>query len=161
MTRIPALGPRGEGWVVLQLILILATAVLGALALPAVVATWPAGWPFVLQGAILLGIGGASVVLGVRGLGRTLSALPRPRDDATLVDDGIYGRIRHPIYAGIMALGLGWALLTLSIPALVVACGLAGVLDLKARREEEWLTESFPEYRDYRTLTKRFVPGVY
>lgn len=161
MTRIPALGPRGEGWVVLQLVLILATAVLGALAFPDALAAWPTGWPFILQGAFLVVIGSAAVGLGVRGLGRTPTALPRPRDDATLVEDGIYASIRHPIYAGIMALGVGWALLTLSLTALVVAGGLAGVLDLKARREEEWLIEAFPQYQDYRARTKRFVPGVY
>jgi protein-S-isoprenylcysteine O-methyltransferase Ste14 len=161
VTSIPALGPRGEGWLLLQLALILVIAILGALALPAAIAGWPAGWPFVIQGTLLLGVGGWVVVQGARRLGDSLTAVPRPRDDASLVQDGIYARVRHPMYAGIVGLGLGWALVTLSLPALVVALLLALVLDLKARREEEWLAERYTGYPEYRSRTHRFIPGVY
>jgi protein-S-isoprenylcysteine O-methyltransferase Ste14 len=34
-------------------------------------------------------------------------------------------------------------------------------LDLKARREEAWLSERYPEYAAYARHTHRFVPGVY
>jgi len=161
VTRIPALGPRGEGWVAIQFVLLLATAVLGALAMPPMVAGWPDGWPFMLQGIVLLIAGGWAVLAGIRQLGPSLTALPRPRDDAVLVEDGIYRSIRHPIYAGVMALALGWALITLSLLALGTALGLVVVLDLKARREEVWLDEHYPAYAAYRSRTRRFVPGVY
>ncbi|MEX0630372.1 MAG: isoprenylcysteine carboxylmethyltransferase family protein [Chloroflexota bacterium] len=161
MTSIPALGPRGEGWVLLQLTLILVIAILGALALPAAIAGWPARWPFVIQGALLLGVGGWVVIQGARRLGNSLTAMPRPREDASLVQDGIYARVRHPMYAGIAGLGLGWALVTLSLPALVAALVLALVLDLKARREEGWLAERYTGYPEYRSRTHRFIRGVY
>jgi protein-S-isoprenylcysteine O-methyltransferase Ste14 len=161
VTTIPALGPRGEGWVLLQLALILVIAIVGALALPAALAGWPAGWPFVIQGMLLLGVGGWVVIQGARRLGDSLTAVPRPRDDASLVQDGIYARVRHPMYAGIVGLGLGWALVTLSLPALVAALVLALVLDLKARREEGWLAERYANYPEYRSRTHRFIPGVY
>lgn len=161
VTRIPALGPRGEGWVVLQLALLLVIAVIGALALPAMLAAWPDGWPFIVQGVALIGIGGITALRGVRGLGSSLTALPHPRDDASLVEEGIYARLRHPIYAGIMGLGLGWALVTLSLPALAAATALVVVLDLKARREEMWLARRYPAYPAYRARTHRFIPGVY
>ena len=161
MTSIPALGPRGEGWVLLQLALILVIAILGALALPTAIAGWPARWPFVIQGALLLGVGGWVVIQGARRLGDSLTAMPRPRDDASLVQDGIYARVRHPMYAGIVGLGLGWALVTLSLPALVAALVLAPVLDLKARREERWLAERYAGYPAYRSRTHRFIRGVY
>jgi protein-S-isoprenylcysteine O-methyltransferase Ste14 len=39
---------------------------------------------------------------------------------------------------------------------------LAVLFDLKARREEAWLIERFPEYADYRARTpRRFVPWLY
>ena len=161
MTSIPALGPRGEGWVLLQLVLILVIAILGALALPAAIVGWPARWPFVIQGALLLGVGGWVVIQGARRLGDSLTAMPRPRDGASLVQDGIYARVRHPMYAGIVGLGLGWALVTLSLPALVAALVLALVLDLKARREEGWLAERYTGYPEYRSRTHRFIRGVY
>jgi protein-S-isoprenylcysteine O-methyltransferase Ste14 len=142
-------------------VLIGGIAVAGALAVPTAVAEFPANWPWVAQGAILVGIGGWLVWRGIRGLGPSLTALPRPRDDATLVQEGVYGRIRHPIYAGVMALGLGWALASGSLVALLAALALVVVLDLKARREEVWLAERYPDYGAYRARTRRFVPGVY
>ena len=161
VTPIPALGPRGEGWVLLQVALILLIAILGALALPAAIEEWLSSWPFVVQGALLVVIGGWAVIQAARRLGDSLTAMPRPRDDASLVQDGIYARVRHPMYAGIMGLGLGWALVTLSLGALVVALVLAMVLDLKARREEGWLAERYPGYPEYRSRTHRFIRGVY
>ena len=161
MTRVPALGPRGEGWVAAQVILIGVIAVSGALALPDLAARWPEGWPFVVQGLVLLVIGGAVVMSGLRRLGDSLTAVPRPHDDASLVQEGIYARLRHPIYAGVMALGLGWALFCGSLVALAAAVLLIAVLDLKARREEVWLSERYPDYAAYRLRTKRFIPGVY
>ncbi len=38
---------------------------------------------------------------------------------------------------------------------------LAVVLDLKARREEAWLADRYPDYDAYRAATHRFVPGLY
>jgi protein-S-isoprenylcysteine O-methyltransferase Ste14 len=87
--------------------------------------------------------------------------MPRPIDDAVLISDGIYRSLRHPIYAGVMLLGIGWALLTASVFALGLALLLAVVLDLKARREEVWLRERFAGYAEYATRTRRFLPGVY
>lgn len=87
--------------------------------------------------------------------------MPRPRDEASLVTGGIYRRVRHPIYLGLIALAMGWACVTLSPLALAAAIALAVVLDLKARREEFWLTERYSEYPRYRARTHRFIPGVY
>ncbi len=161
MTRIPPLGFRGEGWVVIQIALILVIAIAGALALPSAIQGFADGWPLMLLGLAAMVFGGWLVWSGTRGLGDSFTALPRPHDDATLIQDGPYARIRHPIYAGVMCLSLGWAVATRSLPALVAALALALVLDLKARREEVWLAERYPDYHDYRSRTHRFVPGVY
>ena len=160
MTRIPALGRRGEGWVVLQVLLFGLIAVLGAVNLPSA-DPGAAGLVVIGLGVVLGFLGGLVILQGLRGLGRNLTPLPYPRDDATLVRDGIYGRIRHPIYAGTMALALAWTCITLSLPALAATLILLLVLDLKARREEVWLLDRYPEYDAYRAATKRFVPGLY
>ena len=94
-------------------------------------------------------------------LGPSLSALPAPRPDGELVVTGVYRRVRHPIYAGVIGVALGWAFFVVSPAALVVALALAAWLDLKSRREEVWLLERYPGYAAYRRGTARFVPGAY
>ena len=114
-----------------------------------------------VAGAVLMAGGVALGFLGVRDLDRSISALPRPTDDAVLISDGIYRRLRHPIYAGLILLALGWSLLTASVLALVLTGAFAVLLDLKARREEVWLRDRFPGYAAYAARTRRFVPGLY
>ncbi|HLB44306.1 MAG TPA: isoprenylcysteine carboxylmethyltransferase family protein [Candidatus Limnocylindrales bacterium] len=158
-TRIPSLGPRGEGWVALQFVLLGAIAVAGWL--------WGGAWSGIARDALLV-VGGLLIIggfalafLGVRDLDRSLSALPRPTNQAVLVSHGVYRQLRHPIYAGLIVAAIGWSLITASLAALALALGLATVLDLKSRREEVWLRERFPDYVAYATRTKRFMPSLY
>jgi protein-S-isoprenylcysteine O-methyltransferase Ste14 len=160
MTRIPALGPRGEGWVAAQVALLTLVAVLGAVHLPSVIEQSGA-LAVVGAGVLLMSLGAWMVVRGVQSLGPSRTAFPYPRDDASLVTSEVYRRVRHPIYIGLIALAVGWACVSLSPLALVTAAALAAVLDLKARREEAWLSERFPDYPAYQARTHRFIPGVY
>jgi protein-S-isoprenylcysteine O-methyltransferase Ste14 len=160
MTRLPSLGPRGEGWVAAQVALLILVAVLGAQHLPAASAE-TGGIAVIGVGVVLISLGAWVVVQGVRSLGQSRTAMPYPRDDASLVTGGIYRRVRHPIYIGLIALAVGWACVTLSPLALLAAAGLAVVLDLKARREEVWLATRYPDYPAYQARTSRFIPGVY
>jgi len=158
-SRLPALGPHGEGWLVLQFLFLGAVFVAGLF----FGAHWSGAPRFaasVAGGALILA-GIALAYLGIKDLDRSLSPLPRPRETAVLIQDGVYRRVRHPIYAALMLLALGWGLLTASWLAIALALALALVLDLKARREEVWLRERYPGYTQYAAHTKRFVPGVY
>jgi protein-S-isoprenylcysteine O-methyltransferase Ste14 len=114
-----------------------------------------------VAGGALLVVGIALGYLGIRDLDRSLSPLPRPRDTAVLIQDGVYRRIRHPIYAGVILLAIGWGLFMASFAALALALALAVLLDLKARREEVWLRDRYPGYAAYAEHTTRFVPGIY
>lgn len=159
--RLPDLGPRGEGWVVGQFVLIGLLVLVGVSGMPAL---WPAssiGWVAFILGVIAIGVGGVLMVRAFVDLGPSLTPVPRPRPDGRLIESGIYARLRHPIYAGLMLAGFGWSALTRSIGAVVVALLLAAFLDAKARREEAWLVERYPAYQAYRGRSKRFVPRVY
>jgi protein-S-isoprenylcysteine O-methyltransferase Ste14 len=153
----PSLGPRGEGWVVLQLI---AGGVIVACGLLA--PGWPgsAESPLRAVGIALEFCGAVLAVLGVRSLRGAFTPFPRPRGDAGLRRDGIYGRVRHPIYGGVIVFAFGWSLCHSPL-ALAPTAVLAAVFELKSRREELWLTERYPEYADYRAATpRRFIPWV-
>lgn len=158
MTRLPTLGPRGEGWVAVQMILVAAVGGAGAFLGP----DWGGVIRFVgIFGGIMTLAGG--IILAVRGLvdlRQALTPLPRPRDDAELVDTGVYGLARHPIYGGLILGSLGWSVMQASLAALVSSAALAGFLTLKSAREEAWLVERFPDYAAYRVRTRRFIPWI-
>ena len=154
----PPLGPRGEGWVVLQSAALVAAGVAG-LAGPA----WPSRLrtPLLVVGlAVALG-GGALGAAGIRHLGSSLTPFPKPADSASMRDGGAYALVRHPIYGGLLLVTLGWSAST-SPAALVPAVVLALVFEGKRRREEAWLAERHPIYRDYaRRVRHRFVPFLW
>jgi protein-S-isoprenylcysteine O-methyltransferase Ste14 len=156
MSDLPSLGPRGEGWVAIQVAALLAIAVAGPFA-GSLDGDDVVAWAIRLSGVALLIAG---VVLAARGtidLRDALTPLPHPRADAELIEDGVYARARHPIYGGLILAALGWGLAWLSPMALVLASGLAVFLRLKSAREEHWLMERFPGYAGYRQRTRRFL----
>lgn len=121
----------------------------------------PGGWISLAAGVLLVAIGAWAAYRGIDGLGPSLTAAPRPAEDGRFVADGIYARVRHPIYAGVIGVAIGWAFVVVSPIALLVAVALAGWLDLKSRREEAWLVERYPAYAEYRRGRARFFPGIY
>ena len=160
-SRLPALGPRGEGWVLAQLVLF---AVIGAAGL----AAWlgqPSATPWGLlasiAGVVGILVGGAVALRGVWDLRPSLSPFPRPISGAPLIESGAYRWIRHPIYSGLVLAAIGWGLVTGSS----VAIGAAGLLFVlfagKSRREEAWLSEAHPGYGAYQRRTRRLIPWVY
>ncbi len=157
-SRLPDLGPRGEGWLALQVALFALVALAGTLG-PA----WGDPWLAVgrVVGALLVGAGFVVVLLGLVGLRENLTAVPRPVEGGRLIDSGVYGLVRHPIYFGILTASLGWGLATAS-PAAVLATVLLGCFfDLKARREEAWLVAAYPAYAAYRARVRKLAPFIY
>jgi len=147
---------RGGGWVLAQSALMVALLASGPLGS----GQWP-GAALLSAGGLFFLAGAAIGLAGVLTLGRDLTAFPKPRAGAVLVQRGIYARVRHPLYTSVLLLALGWSLLWCSPPALAIAALLALLLDRKARREEVWLRERFPEYAGYAKRVRRFVPFLY
>lgn len=156
MSRLPSLGPRGEGWFIGQLAFFVAVGFA-----PPVQWLEPLASGSVPIGALLLVAGLVVAGRGLLDLGPNVTPFPRPRDTGALVEHGIYGVIRHPIYAGLILLAVGWSLARTSSLALLLAVAFVVFLDLKARREEIFLAAAFPGYEAYRRRTRRFVPGLY
>lgn len=158
MSGLPSLGPRGEGWVVLQGILL---AAIGACGLLPPALSGSARAACAAAGAALVVLGLILVVGGMRDLRGNLTPLPHPRDDGTLVETGAYRLARHPIYGGLVLASLGWGLLIAVPLAIALAACLLGFFDLKSRREEAWLEARFAAYPAYRRRTKRLIPFIY
>lgn len=158
MSSLPTLGPRGEGWVAVQLVLFGLIVLAGTLG-PA----WDGAARTVtsIVGAIVIAAGGLLAVKGIVDLRENLTPLPHPTSDNRLIERGAYRYVRHPIYGGLILASGGWALWTASPAALALALILLGFFDLKSRREEHWLEARHPDYAAYRRRTKRFFPLMY
>jgi protein-S-isoprenylcysteine O-methyltransferase Ste14 len=147
---------RGGGWVVAQLALFAAIGL--APRRLAGLPDWPEGVrrPAALLGALFILAGLLVGGVAARQLGANLTIFPRPKEDGELVQHGVYGLVRHPIYTGVLLCALGYALLRSATPALLLSLALWAFFERKARREERWLLERFPAYAAYR----RQVPNA-
>ena len=144
---------RGGAWVLGQGVL------LGTLVLLAIIFRQGEFPPVVvIAGAALMIVGMGVLLAGALALGRYLTPFPKPAANAQLVRHGIYAVIRHPLYTGVIAVSVGWALVWQSWPSLGVAMTLIPFFHAKARHEERWLRKKFTEYADYEKRVHRFIP---
>ncbi len=149
------MGKRGEGWFVLQMVLF-AVILLAPRVLPVSLPTWVRG-----LGLVFLGVGGLLGTWGMVALGRNLTPFPKPIEGGSLVTVGPYRFVRHPIYAGLIFGTLGWALFRSNLLGIVLAVALFAFFDLKSRREERWLAESYADYAEYRRQVRKLIPFLY
>ena len=96
-------------------------------------------------------------------LGTNWSVTLQVRETHRLVTEGVYGRIRHPMYTALLLYSVGQAL---ALPNYVAgpSYGVAMVLLVAFRLgpEERMMIEEFGErYAAYRARTKRLVPGLW
>ena len=103
--------------------------------------------------------GAVLVVAGLIYLGRSATPLPTPVAHGALRTDGLYRWVRHPIYSGVIALAVGSAVPSGSVPVAAAAVALIVWLQIKARWEERRLTARYPEYAAYAASTPRFIPS--
>ncbi len=120
-------------------------------------------WGLVAVGAVLY-----AVAIGLTGLARRhlklsiLVGLPEVSEAAypgKLLDQGIYGRIRHPRYASVLVGTAGYALITNYTGVYWMALLTLPALWLVIRLEERELIKRFgATYREYRTRVPALVP---
>lgn len=101
------------------------------------------------------------MAIAVKNLGKNFTPLPCPKDGAVLIQAGLYRYVRHPIYFGVLLAALAWLLIFPGVYVLAYSICLFLLFDLKSRREEMWLIERFPAYKDYQLRVKKLVPSIY
>jgi protein-S-isoprenylcysteine O-methyltransferase Ste14 len=158
---LPQLGRRGAGWVAAQIVLVT------AIFLSALVGL---GWPSWLEppayaiGGVLVAAGVGMLAAGGGALARVsaVTPFPAPRTGSGLQTSGIYQIVRHPMYGGGILIALGWSMIFATLMGLILTIVLAVFADLKARREELWLEQTFAEYTAYRQHTRStLIPFVW
>jgi protein-S-isoprenylcysteine O-methyltransferase Ste14 len=79
-----------------------------------------------------------------------------------VIDNGVYGVVRHPMYLGASLVFVGGAMLLGSISGLLLALGMAGLLVVRIFGEEKLLARDLEGYKEYlQKVRYRLVPHVW
>jgi len=123
--------------------------------------------PLSLLGLAMLVFGGYIRLTSRRQLmGAGLTMLGSSRlviaEGQRLVTDGLYRRIRHPLYVGEITRNLGFTLILTSGYGFALVLLGSMFLLFRIRREERMMLEEFgDEYRAYMAHTWRLIPHIY
>ena len=111
---------------------------------------------------LVLAVAGILVVRRARrDLADNMTIVPTPVAGGYLVESGIYGIVRHPMYVGAILLSLGFTLILGSWIALLVTIAFIPFFFAKSRHEETLLEARYPSYREYRRRVRsRFIPWL-
>lgn len=113
-----------------------------------------------IAGTVLLFLGLILLFAGFRGLGKSLTANPVPVESGTLVTTGIYARLRHPIYTGLLVLTMGLVVSSGVWAQLIAWFGLLGLLIYKMRWEETLLSAKYKGYAAYKARVPALLPKI-
>jgi len=114
-----------------------------------------------VAGHVLAAAGTAVVVWGRRTIGRHFSIHLQVDQAHSLVTDGPYRWVRHPIYTGDILFHAGVPLLCGAWEALAFPLVYAALAIIRLRKEEVMLGAAYPGYAEYRAGTSALIPGVY
>ena len=96
-------------------------------------------------------------------LGTNSSITLEVREQHRLITQGVYRRIRHPMYLALALYSIGQALVIpnwVAGPSNLIAFAI--LCALRVRAEERMMVEEFgDEYAAYSARTKRLIPGVW
>ena len=142
-------------WVTVQLVLLAALLLMPAFGiLPFFAPLRPLGSLVGFAGLVLSGVATWQLQAG-----RSLTPMPSPRAGAALLTNGLYRRVRHPVYSGLLIWAFGMAIATASLLHFVLFGMLWAFFHAKAAHEEKLLAQKFSGYLEYAVRTPRFFPS--
>jgi protein-S-isoprenylcysteine O-methyltransferase Ste14 len=121
--------------------------------------------PVAPRSIVAAGLAGTGLVLGLWAFAsmnrQTINVLPDVRDGGTLVTQGPYRTVRHPMYTALLLMTFALILEHWTLARLLIWLLLAGDLFAKLTYEERLLAQRFPDYAAYRARTKRLIPFLW
>ncbi len=119
----------------------------------------PSDNPAIMIPASLVTLSGIVIAIySLSTLGGSVSIIPQAR---SLVQNGPYKYVRHPVYLGELISILGVVLARPSAIAMAIYCLLTVLLIYRAFQEERLLESALPEYESYSLNKARFIPGIF
>jgi protein-S-isoprenylcysteine O-methyltransferase Ste14 len=110
---------------------------------------------------VALGVPGLLLLVWVHHtLGRQWSTSLQFRAEHTLITNGPYHQVRHPMYTALFGFFVGLALIAASWMIVLLVAVSVAVLYARVGKEEAMMIEQFGDkYRAYMKRTGRFLPG--
>jgi protein-S-isoprenylcysteine O-methyltransferase Ste14 len=91
-----------------------------------------------------------------------LSRTIEVRDGQTVVDTGLYGIVRHPMYTATVLLFLSMPLVLNSLISFIIMLAYIPIIVKRIRNEEEVLETELKGYREYKQKVKyRLIPFIW
>lgn len=113
---------------------------------------------FAPLGAVVTALGLAIAVAARMQLAGNWSAAVEIKEDHALIRDGLYRRVRHPIYSGLLLALFGSAIAIDQWRELIGCALILVALMLKSRHEEKRLRQTFSDYAAYARQTAALIP---
>ena len=98
----------------------------------------------------------ALIIIGfsVKDLGKSLSPMPRPKENSRLITSGIYRLFRHPIYYCLIIISFSFFIKSFTIYNLILSILLTFLISNKIKIEEEYLLKKYHNYTLYKNEVK-------
>ena len=91
-----------------------------------------------------------------------LSRTIEVQEDQKVIDSGVYGIVRHPMYMATVILFLAMPLVLGSVISFIVMLSYLPIIVKRIRNEEKVLSEGLPGYREYMQKVKyRLIPFIW
>ena len=94
------------------------------------------------------------IIFSVKDLGKSLSPMPRPKENSKLITIGIYRIMRHPMYYSLIIISFSLFIKSLTVYNFMLSILLTFVIYNKIKIEEEFLTKKFNKYTLYKKEVK-------
>ena len=94
------------------------------------------------------------IVFSAKDLGKSLSPMPRPKENSKLITSGIYSFFRHPMYYSLIIISFSFFMKSVTIYNLILCILLTFIISNKIKAEEEYLTKKFHSYTSYKNEVK-------
>ena len=94
------------------------------------------------------------IIFSVKELGKSLSPMPRPKENSKLITIGIYRIMRHPMYYSLIIISFSLFIKSFTIYNFILSILLTFIISNKIKIEEDYLTKKFNKYTLYKKKVK-------
>jgi len=113
-----------------------------------------------VAGSVLIFIALIILSIAAVNLRPSLTIMPEPKVGAPFITKGIYKIVRHPMYLGVILIGVGLSLIKYSLIGILFTVILIVDLKIKHRYEDRLLLEKWPAAREYQGKVGALFPKI-